>query len=131
MDKLGVFHNKYPVTHQHVAVKRFYVHNRCHEKTYYWGLLPYKHARLQRLAFTLNYAHSNFSYYTFKRVNNKCADQTLGRSDHRILKFGPKSILHNDTVSFWFVLFDLILYVLSTIFQLCRDGSSLVEPVLS
>ena len=30
-----------------------------------------------------------------------------------------------------FLLFDLILYVPSTIFQLCRDGSSWVEPVLS
>ena len=30
-----------------------------------------------------------------------------------------------------FVLFDLILYVPSTIFKLNRDGSSWVEPVLS
>ena len=30
-----------------------------------------------------------------------------------------------------FVLFDLILYVPSTIFQLYKDGSSWVEPVLS
>ena len=30
-----------------------------------------------------------------------------------------------------FCLFDLILYVPSTIFQLNRDGSSWVEPVLS
>ena len=30
-----------------------------------------------------------------------------------------------------FVLFDLILYIPSKIFQLYRDGSSLVEPVLS
>ena len=30
-----------------------------------------------------------------------------------------------------FYLFDLILYVPSTIFQLYRDGSSWVEPVLS
>ena len=30
-----------------------------------------------------------------------------------------------------FCLFDLILYVPSTIFQLCGDGSSWVEPVLS
>ena len=30
-----------------------------------------------------------------------------------------------------FVLFDLILYVPPTIFQLYRDGSSWVEPVLS
>ena len=29
------------------------------------------------------------------------------------------------------ILFDFILYVPSTIFQLCRDGSSWVEPVLS
>ena len=29
-----------------------------------------------------------------------------------------------------FVLFDLILYIPSTIFQLCRDGFSWVEPVL-
>ena len=32
--------------------------------------------------------------------------------------------------AFMAVLFDLILYVPSTIFQLKRDGSSLVEPVL-
>ena len=31
----------------------------------------------------------------------------------------------------FFVLFDLILYVPSTIFHLNRDGSSWVEPVLS
>ena len=30
-----------------------------------------------------------------------------------------------------FCLIDLILYVPSTIFQLCRDGSAWVEPVLS
>ena len=33
--------------------------------------------------------------------------------------------------SFLFVLFDLILYIPSTIFQLNRDGSTWVEPVLS
>ena len=31
----------------------------------------------------------------------------------------------------WFCLFDLILYVPSTVFQLNMDGSSWVEPVLS
>ena len=30
-----------------------------------------------------------------------------------------------------FCLFDLILYIPSTIFQLCREGSPWVEPVLS
>ena len=37
----------------------------------------------------------------------------------------------NRSVLKSFVLFDLILYVPSTIFQLYRDGSSWVEPVLS
>ena len=39
--------------------------------------------------------------------------------------------LSNIVVTCYFVLFDLILYVPSTIFQLNRDGSSWVEPVLS
>ena len=37
---------------------------------------------------------------------------------------------HQSKIPF-FCLFDLILYVPSTIFQLYRDGSSWVEPVLS
>ena len=36
-----------------------------------------------------------------------------------------------NKISKVFCLFDLVLYVLSTIFQLYRDGSSWVEPVLS
>ena len=43
---------------------------------------------------------------------------------------GPLNHAHHDQSSNFF-LFDLILYVPSTIFQLCRDGSSCVEPVLS
>ena len=39
-----------------------------------------------------------------------------------------KSSMHNVL---FVCLFDLILYVPSTIFQLYRDGSSWVEPVLS
>ena len=39
-------------------------------------------------------------------------------------------ILENSTIHI-LILFDLILYVPSTIFQLNRDGSSWVEPVLS
>ena len=39
-----------------------------------------------------------------------------------------KSIMRNNLVNS-FCLFDLILYVPSTIFQLCRDVSSWVEPV--
>ena len=45
-----------------------------------------------------------------------------------ILKNGPgkKGNIHS-----YCFLFDLILYVPSTIFQICREGSSWVEPVLS
>ena len=39
-----------------------------------------------------------------------------------------KSSVRNGYVNF---LFDLILYVPSTIFHLCRDRSSWVDPVLS
>ena len=43
-----------------------------------------------------------------------------------------ESFSHTVLLSYKFVcLFDLILYVPSTIFQLYRDGSSWVEPVLS
>ena len=38
---------------------------------------------------------------------------------------------HGIFIDKLFFLFDLILYVPSTIFQLLRDGSSWVEPVLS
>ena len=39
----------------------------------------------------------------------------------------------SDLLFSWlsFILFDLILYIPSTIFQINRDGSSWVEPVLS
>ena len=48
----------------------------------------------------------------------------------------PVNVLHGSgrvatKVCLIFCLFDLILYVPSTIFQLHRDGSSWVEPVLS
>ena len=42
--------------------------------------------------------------------------------------FGP---LYFSSVAMSVCLFDLILYIPSTIFQLNRDGSSWVEPVLS
>ena len=40
-------------------------------------------------------------------------------------------VVPQGCLRFVFDLFDLILYVPSTIFQLYRDGSSWVEPVLS
>ena len=56
--------------------------------------------------------------------------------DQGPVEFGEKSILTIKIGKIWcnlkeLVLFDLILYVPSTIFQLNRDGSSWVEPVLS
>ena len=44
---------------------------------------------------------------------------------------GVTPITTNINSFIYMFLFDLILYVLSTIFQLCRHGSSWVEPVLS
>ena len=45
-----------------------------------------------------------------------------------LLRLGYQSELFTEG---FVCLFDLILYVPSTIFQLCRDGSFWVEPVLS
>ena len=48
------------------------------------------------------------------------------------LRVGNHITLQGQLFSFYkFCLFELILYVPSTIFQLCRDRSSWVEPVLS
>ena len=55
---------------------------------------------------------------------------TDGRTDGVDLQLDMLSLkLVSDCNTF--CLFDLILYVPSTIFQLTRDGSSWVEPVLS
>ena len=43
----------------------------------------------------------------------------------------PEFRINPESFSPMFCLFDLILYVPSTIFQLYRDGSSWVEPVPS
>ena len=45
--------------------------------------------------------------------------------------YDPKAVVTLDSVYMYFVLFDLILYVPSTIFQLNSDGSTWVEQVLS
>ena len=49
----------------------------------------------------------------------------------RKVQFNMKKRNDNLFVCLFVCLFDLILYVPSTIFQLNRDGSSWVEPVLS
>ena len=48
-----------------------------------------------------------------------------------ILKILVQGNRFKQVLDLFFVLFGLIHYVPSTIFQLCRDGSSWVEPVLS
>ena len=53
----------------------------------------------------------------------------LGRKATKQTKHS-KIVVCLNKVTFIFVLFDLILYVPSTIFKLYRDGSSWVEPVL-
>ena len=78
--------------------------------------------------------------YALKSPLNAHADV---HSKARGLNFGlTESLLHvclqervwqvcEANLTLYFCLFDLILYVPSTIFQLNRDGSSWVEPVLS
>ena len=41
------------------------------------------------------------------------------------------SVIHKTYIIMFVCLFDLIFYVTSNIFQLNKDGSSWVEPVLS
>ena len=60
-----------------------------------------------------------------KRCKNKCIF-TLNLVAAEL--YSPTALYFNKTC-FFFVY--LIIYVPSTIFQLCRDGSSWVEPVLS
>ena len=48
-----------------------------------------------------------------------------------IVHLSNSESLHQGLTKSYFVLFDLILYVPSTIFHLNRDGSSWVEPILS
>ena len=61
------------------------------------------------------------------QLNHLVPYKTVWNRINRIMTADNKPILPFSILC----LFDLILYVLSTIFQLCRDGSSWVEPVLS
>ena len=54
-------------------------------------------------------------------------DAAFHQGLHCLLRF---CLLFLFVLSDFMCLFDLILYITSTIFQLCRDGSSWVEPVL-
>ena len=66
--------------------------------------------------------------FTCSSISQKPADLNL-QYFHKKYKSGfSRTRVNMDSFS---VLFDLILYISSTIFQLNRDGSSWVEPVLS
>ena len=65
------------------------------------------------------------------RVANGGRILQLGTAKRIIGIFSHFLILYLRNKSALAVLFDLILYVPSTIFRLYRDGSSWVEPVLS
>ena len=54
------------------------------------------------------------------------------RENIRVIARAPlQNLSHGLEQRLFFCLFDLILYIPSTIFQLNRDGSAWVEPVLS
>ena len=67
-----------------------------------------------------------------QRINYNKAFMTYNALNNLTIAY-ISDLLDTDSYSVFdfFYLFDLILYVPSTIFQLCRDGSSWVEPVLS
>ena len=64
--------------------------------------------------YTIHFAYPQV-YTNFITLKQVVAEKTVTKNVHMC----------------YIVLFDLFLYVPSTIFQLCRDGSSWVEPVLS
>ena len=70
-------------------------------------------------------------YLEFLSLTGDCTDSS--ESTHVKMQLCWKShvAVYMYVFFLFFFLFDLILYVPSTIFQLYRDGSSWVEPVLS
>ena len=62
---------------------------------------------------------------TFRTISSKLYRQIVG------ILMGTKCALLVADLFLCLFLFDFILYIPSTIFQLCRDGSSWVKPVLS
>ena len=72
-----------------------------------------------------------------KNINEEPQDMLNLEEEYNYLRRNTASLLKRPSKYLTlcmlssFCLFDLILYVPSTIFQLNRDGSSWVEPVLS
>ena len=88
--------------------------------------------------YTLLYAHSSFATILKRKRAGGFASIVFRMScyckcpvalPHSAVGWSPVYVV--PTYLFGFCLFGLILYVPSTIFQLYRDGSSWVEPVLS
>ena len=88
------------------------------------------------LAINAKTADANFHYTECdmtKVLQNVIWILTIKMS-HNHTRYGFKNMQKvscSDKRAMFVCLFDLILYVPSTIFQLNRDGSSWVEPVLS
>ena len=64
----------------------------------------------------------------YRRLRSDC-ESSMPIDDRSMGSQGVECFFRRKTKAM--ILFDLILYVPSTIFQLNRDGSSWVEPVLS
>ena len=71
----------------------------------------------------------SFSYNLFVKFDGK---KNIGEPQYDCV-ISKSCVLARCVIKplYCMLLFDLILYIPSTIFQLCRDGSSWVEPVQS
>ena len=78
----------------------------------------------------MNHWYKNEGVNVCQRFIIVIFDQLLSQS-FDISMFSHINALSVNLMSVFVCLFDLILYVPSTIFQLNRDGSSWFEPVLS
>ena len=84
--------------------------------------------------FPVNLQHSSCMLIFSIRMGNNVGSDQMASSEASCsvaTVFSKRINLGSAGQSLIFVLFDLILYVPSTIFQLNKDGSSWVEPVLS
>ena len=68
---------------------------------------------------------------TIQRVYSALSDKFNRVTRLGLIPLGLRPLYYVCSIILFFCLFGMILYVPSTIFQINRDGSSWVEPVLS
>ena len=73
---------------------------------------------------------SEFFFFFFNRIICYWYSKEFSQTDGSF-EFPGHTFLISFSEYCFVCLFDLVLYIPSKIFQLCRDGSSWVEPVLS